>query len=79
MAKRRKRIRRAPRIPKSRRVDVTRAEFDRVIDLLNERGRIINDIRNQLEANTKTIELQFTRFAQVQADLDLIKRRLTKD
>ena len=50
-------------IPKSRRVDVTRGEFDRVIDLLNERGRILNDLlENQ--------EIQFKRIAQMQAALD---------
>jgi hypothetical protein len=60
--------RRLPRIPKSRRVDVTRAEFDRVIDLLNERGEIIEKMRRDLET-------QFTRIAQLQAEFDLMKRK----
>jgi hypothetical protein len=59
--------RRFPRIPKSRRVDVTRAEFDRVIDLLNERGEIIEKMRRDLET-------QFTRIAQLQVEVDLLKR-----
>ena len=49
-----------------------------MIDLLNERGKIVNEIRQQVETNTRNIEVQFTRFAQVQADLDQIKRTLAK-
>jgi ABC-type transporter Mla subunit MlaD len=78
MAKAPRPIRRAPKIPKSRRNDVTRAEFDRVIDLLNQRGKIINDILQQVEKNTHNAEVEFARFAQVQADLDQIKRTLAK-
>jgi hypothetical protein len=74
MVKARRPIRRAPQIPKSRRNAVTRAEFDRVIDLLNERGRIINEIREQLEKNTRSAEVQFTRFAQMQQEIDELKR-----
>jgi hypothetical protein len=55
-------------------MDVTRAEFDRVIDLLNQRGEIINEIRQQVERNAHNIEVQFTRVAQIQAELDQIKR-----
>lgn len=61
-----RRIPKAPRIPKSRRVDVTRAEFDRVIDLLNERGLILNDLRHNLE-------VQFKRIAAMQAEIDLLR------
>ena len=50
-------------IPKSRRIDVTRGEFDRIIDLMNERGRILNDLRENQQ-------IQFTRMAQMQAELD---------
>jgi hypothetical protein len=49
-------------------MDVTRAEFDRVIDLLNERGEIIKKMRRDLET-------QFTRIAQLQAELDVMKRK----
>lgn len=59
-------------------MDVTRAEFDRVIDLLNQRGVIINDIRRQVEQDGRNIEVQFTRIAQIQADLDYLKRLLAK-
>ena len=67
----RRKISRVRRIPKSRRVDVTRGEFDRVIDLLNERGEILNNIiRNQ--------DIQFQRIAQIQAELDQIRRAWAK-
>jgi len=45
------------------RIDVTRAEFNRVIDLLNERGQILNDLRHNQD-------VQFRRIAQLQAELD---------
>lgn len=60
-------VRRAPRIRKSPQVDVTRAEFNRVIDLLNERGEILNGLRHNQE-------IQLQRIAQLQAELDRIKR-----
>ena len=78
MARKPARIRKVRPVPKSRRIDVTRAEFDRVIDLLNERGAIINEIREHVERNTRDLEVQFTRLAQIQADLDLLKRMLAK-
>jgi hypothetical protein len=58
---------RARRIPRTQRIDVTRAEFNRVIDLLNERGQILNDLRHNQE-------VQFKRIAQIQAELDQVKR-----
>ena len=61
-----RRIPKIPRVPKSKRVDVTRAEFDRVIDLLNERGQILNDLRHDLD-------IQFKRIAAMQAELDRLK------
>jgi hypothetical protein len=78
MARKAARIRKVRPVPKSGRIDVTHAEFARVIDLLNERGAIINDIREHVERNTRDLELQFTRLAQIQADLDLLKRMLAK-
>jgi len=67
----RRKTSRVRRIPKSRRVDVTRGEFDRIIDLLNERGQILNNIiRNQ--------DIQFQRIAQIQAELDQIRRAWAK-
>jgi hypothetical protein len=48
-------------------MDVSRAEFNRVIEILNERGSIINDLRHNQE-------MQFRRLAQLQAEVDLIRR-----
>jgi hypothetical protein len=44
-----------------------------VIDLLNVRGNILNEMRQQVEQNSRNIEVQFARIAQIQADIDLIK------
>jgi hypothetical protein len=68
----RKALRRRPRslkrLPKGHRMDVRRDEFNRLIDLLNERGETVNAIlRNQ--------EIQFQRIAQIQVEIDLLKRR----
>src|SRR3954447_23090755 len=78
MARKAARIRKVRPVPKSRRIDVTRAEFDRVIDLLNERGAIINDILEHVERNTRELVVQFTRLAQIQVDLDSLKRAFAK-
>jgi hypothetical protein len=79
MAATRKRLRKAPLIPRaSRRKAVTRREFDRMIDILNQRVQIVNEIRAQVEENRRDLEVQIVRFAQVQADLDLIKRELAR-
>jgi uncharacterized small protein (DUF1192 family) len=50
-------------------LDVTRAEFDRVIELLNERGQILNDLRHDLE-------IQFKRIAAMQTEIDRLKGTL---
>jgi hypothetical protein len=67
VAKSTKRVKRAARIPKGQRIDVTRAEFNRIIDLLNERGDILNGLRHNQD-------VQFHRIAQLQAELDQLKR-----
>lgn len=80
MARKRKgtRVQQVRRVAKSRRVDVTRGEFNHVVDLLNQRGLIMNEVALQVEKNARNLELQFTRLAQIQADLDLITRTLAK-
>lgn len=60
-----------PQLPKARRTYVTRLEYNSVIDLLNERGRIIDGIN-------RTLEIQFQRMAQMQAELDEVRSRWTK-
>lgn len=66
-----RRVRRAPRLPVGKRVDVTRAEFNCIIALLNERGEILNDLRHNQD-------VQFQRLAQLQAEMDLIARAWEK-
>ena len=70
MAKRPIRVKRVRKIAPAtnRTVNVTRAEFNAVIALLNERGEIINDIRRELQT-------QFARIAQLQQEIDALKRR----
>ena len=66
-----RRIRKARRPPKSKRVDVTRAEFDRVAELLDQRGLILNDLHHNLE-------IQFKRISAMQADIDRLKRLIDR-
>jgi len=47
---------------------VTRGEFDAMINLFNGRGEIINGIQRDLQT-------QFTRIAQLQQEIDAIKRQ----
>jgi hypothetical protein len=62
---------RVPRIPKARRMDVRREELDGLVDQLNNRGEVINQlVREQ--------HIQFQRIAQIQAELDLLKQALAK-
>ena len=63
-----------PRIPKSRRIDVTRGEFNRVIDLLNQRGEILQEYRISLDQMRRDLDTQFKRIAQLQSELDRIKK-----
>jgi hypothetical protein len=52
-------------------MDVRREELDGLVDLLNERGQVINQlVREQ--------QIQFQRIAQIQAELDLLKQALAK-
>jgi len=53
-------------IPRAKRRDVTRGEYNALVDLLNERGRIIDGI-------LRNLELQFQRMAQIQAELDEVR------
>ena len=69
-------LRRVPKAPRLRvsplkRTDVTRAEYNRIIEVLNERNEILNGLRHNSD-------IQFQRIAQIQADVDLIKRALEK-
>jgi hypothetical protein len=59
--------RRVQRIPKGRRVDVRRDEFNQLVDLLNERGELLNRLLQDQQ-------IQFRRIAQLQAEVDRLKR-----
>ena len=69
--RRHRRVGRVRRIPVARRIDMTRAEFNRLIAQLNERSEIINDLRHNPD-------VQFQRLAQLQAELDLLRRAFEK-
>jgi hypothetical protein len=84
--KRRSSSSRGRRIPKPRRLtrsplsrtDVTRGEFNRIIDILNERNVILNALRAGVSSLQEASDIQFKRIAQIQADLDGIKRAVEK-
>jgi hypothetical protein len=61
----------APRVPRSRRVDVTREEFDRIAALLADTAAAVGSLRHDLE-------IQFTRMAQIQNELETVQRRVQK-
>lgn len=77
-----KRAKSLPRIRKARRlsgsplsrIDVTRGEYNRIIDTLNERAIILNDFRSAINTLQQDSVVQFKRIAQIQADIDHIKR-----
>ena len=57
------------RIPKGRRASVHRDEFNNLVELLNDRAELLNHVvRDQ--------EIQFQRIAQMQVEIDGMKRSL---
>jgi hypothetical protein len=62
-------LRSGKRIPTRKRTAVSRAEFNTVLDILKERGVILNGLR-------KDLDIQFKRIAQMQAELDLVHQML---
>jgi hypothetical protein len=65
-----RRLGRAP----DRRFNVTRAEYNRVIDILNERTAILNEFRDAIDLLRRESAIQLHRTAEIQAELDEIKR-----
>ena len=59
------------RIPKAKRQGVTREEYNALVEILNQRGEILAGIQ-------KTLDLQFQRIAQLQAEFDQIRSAWTK-
>jgi hypothetical protein len=70
---RHRRIAKAPRLPRLARRDVTRAEHNRIIDILNERKKILDGLADAITGLRQDSDIQFKRIAQIQADLDQIK------
>jgi hypothetical protein len=74
--------RRIPETPhlsaSSNRKDVTRAEYNHIIHVLNDRKKILDAFGLAITDLRRTLDIQFTRIAQMQADLDEIKRAWTK-
>ena len=66
-----RRVKRARPFPLAQRVDVTRAEFNRLSTLVKENGAILNDLRHNQD-------IQLRRIAQMQAELDEISRAWQK-
>jgi len=60
-----------PRFRKTRHKSVSRADFNRVIHLLNQRGDILTRRSDDLAAD---LEIQFKRIAQLQAEIDRLSR-----
>jgi hypothetical protein len=73
-------IPRATRIPRSplTRVDVTRGEFNRIIDILNDRNAMLNALRDAITHIEQASDVQFKRIAQMQAELDAIRKSQPK-
>lgn len=65
------RIAKAPRLRVLSRTDVTRAEYNNIIAVLNQRGEMINELRRELD-------VQFKRMAQMQSELDEVRRVWTR-
>jgi len=53
---------------------VSRGEFNHVIDLLNKRGKILQEHRVSLDQMRRDLDIQFKRIAQLQSELDRVKR-----
>ena len=62
----RKASKRVRRIPKAKSRAVTRAEYNALVDTLNERGIILNDVQ-------RALQIQFQRIAQIQVELDEVR------
>jgi hypothetical protein len=65
------------RSPESR-VDVTRAEYNAIIDILNQRNVILNALRESLERLERAVDIQFKRTAEIQVELDEVRRAWQK-
>ena len=65
-----RRLRRSP----ERRFNVSRAEYNHVIDVLNERTVILNEFRDALDGLRRDSAIQLKRTGEIQAELDEIRK-----
>ena len=70
--------RKLTRIPKARRVDVSRGEFNRVVETVNRSTAIHEHHETRLLALHRDLDIQFRRIAQLQQELDDLKRAVAK-
>ena len=78
-----KRDRKSPGVRQNGAEHVSRAEFEAVVKLLDERGEIINEIRRELQATCRDLaenvrrdlQTQFMRIAQIQQEIDELRRK----
>jgi hypothetical protein len=57
-------------------MDVTRGEYNRIIDVLNERAVILNEFRDAIHELKQASDIQLKRIAQLQAEVDRIQKRM---
>ncbi len=72
------RIKRTPRLGGSplSRIDVTRGEYNHIIDVLNERAVVLNEFRDAIHQLKQASDIQLKRIAQLQAEIDRLQTRL---
>ena len=62
-----------------KRMNPSSEEYHRLLEMMDERAEIINELREAIYALRRVTEVQFTRMAQMQMDLDGIKRAWERD
>jgi hypothetical protein len=65
-------------IPKGRQVGIEREEYNRLIDLLNERGRLLNQLLLHQQQILQEQRIQFQRISQIQVELDQLKQAVAR-
>jgi hypothetical protein len=63
------------RIPKARQFTVRREDINRLIDVFNERGALLERLIGDIQHLRHDLEIQFQRIAQLQAELDRLKKQ----
>jgi molecular chaperone GrpE (heat shock protein) len=71
MAARPKRVRRLKKV----RRELSLADINRAVDILNERARLHEVHQAEINELKKQLQTQFTRIAQLQQEIDQLKKR----